>query len=708
MPTATPHRRQAFPIAAAAVVALAFLLTILPAVLAASPHRLAGPITDDVSALGGSTSDVQAALDDLQQATGAQLWVWYTDTLGGQVSSDFATATAEASGLGTTDVLLVIALNDRAYGYWKGDNVKISDAELEQVLSQDMEPALRSSDYSGAISATAKGLLVAMSGGPVIPEESAVPGATSTPGEGPAAGSTGGSPLGTLITMVIVVGLFGVGGWWFLYVRQRGRAGGTTHGGVPDDPNADLVAMPPRQLDELANRILVETDDAIRDSDQELGFAQAQFGDEAAAPFVAAVTAARDDLKRAFTIRQQLDDATPEDAPTRRQMLTELVVACRKAHDRLHAETHRFEELRALEKEAPDILARLPARADALEARLPAAEATLAGLAGYADADWQAVAANAENARTRIAAVREAADQGTKALAAGAAGTAAQAARLGEDGLAQGTDFLDAIDRLASQLEEARTKVDAELAAAQADLAKAKAAAAGAPPDADVARRLAEADLLLSEARTALDPPKPDVTAAYDKARRANELADAVEQGIRSAREQQAREIARLQAGLWSAQATVTRVSDYVAGQRGGIGTEARTRIAEAARHLDQAKALAPTNPAGALAEADTASRLAAEAERLAQRDYGQWNDPFRGGRGGGAGSDVAGAIIGGIIGGLLSGGGRRGGPFGGFGGGGGGGFGGFGGGGGGFGGFGGSSGGGSFGGGGSSGGGRW
>lgn len=703
MPTATPHRRQAFRLAAAAVVALAFLLTILSAVLAASPHRLAGPITDDVSALGGSTSGVQATLDDLQQATGAQLWIWYTDTLGGQASSDFAATTAEASGLGTTDVLLVIALDDRAYGYWKGDNVKISNAELEQVLSQDMEPALRSNDYPGAITATAQGLLVAMNGGAVTPGEGAIPGATSTPVGGPSGGSTDGSPVGTLIMVVIVVGIFAAGGWWFLYVRPRGRADeeaqGGPAGGAPDDPNADLAAMQPKQLDELANRILVETDDAIRDSDQELGFAQAQFGDEAAAPFVAAITAAKGDLKSAFTIRQQLDDTTPEDASSRRQMLTDLVVGCRKAQDRLHAETHRFEELRALEKEAPDILAKLPAKADVLEARLPPAQATHATLAAYADADWQAVAANVDNARTRIAAVRAAADQGMQALAVGATGTAAQAARLGEDGLAQGTDFLDAIDRLALELEEARTKVDAELAAAAVDLAKAKAAAAGAPPDADVARRLAEAELLLSEARTALDPPKPDVTGAYDKARRADELADAVEKGIRSAREQQARDTARREAGLRAAQMAVTRASDYVSGHRGGIGTEARTRLAEAARHLGQAVTLGPTDPAGALAEADQATRLAAEAQTLAEQDYDHWDDPFRGGGGGGGrgGSDMAGAIIGGIIGGLLSGGGRHGGG------------GGFGGGGGGFGGFGGSSGGGSFGGGGgSSGGGRW
>lgn len=702
MHTMTQARRRSIRLATTAVVvALACLLTIVGGVLGASPHRLSGPITDDVNSLSGTTPEVQTSLNDLQDATGTQLWVWYTDTLGGQDSADFATQTAKASGLGSEDLLLVIALDDRAYGYWKGDDVGITDSALSEILSLDLEAGLRSQEYAGAIVETAKALTTAMNGGPVVSVEAPIPGTTVAPvppGGGPADGSTGGSPIGILVALAIIgVGAVLIG--WFLSGSRRGNAGPAT-ANSPDDPNSDLAALAPKELDELANRILVEADDAIRDSDQELGFAQAQFGDEAAAPFVAAIEAARDNLKSAFTIRQRLDDATPEDAAARRQMLIDLVIACRKAQARLDAETHRFDELRELEKEAPDILAKLPAKAEALEARIPAAETTLAGLGAYADSDWQAVAANVDNARTRIAAVRAAADEGTKALSAGTPGIAAHAARLGEDGLAQGAAFLDAIDRLSSELAKARTEVDAELAAAVTDLERAKVAAATGPPDPAVAPRLVEAEQLLSEARTALDPPKPDVTGAYDKARRANEIADAIEAGIRSAREQQAREAARLQAGLSAAQAAVTRASDYVAGQRGGIGTDARTRVAEATRHLQQAVALAPTDPTAALTEADAATRLAAEAERIAKQDYGQWDDPFRG-AGGRAGSDVAGAIIGGIIGGLLSGGGHRGG----FGGGG---FGGFGGGGGGFGGFGGSSGGGSFGGGGSSGGGRW
>ena len=44
-------------------------------------------------------------------------------------------------------------------------------------------------------------------------------------------------------------------------------------------------------LNAEANRLLLASDDAVRDSEQELGFAQAQFGEAAAAPFEVAIAA---------------------------------------------------------------------------------------------------------------------------------------------------------------------------------------------------------------------------------------------------------------------------------------------------------------------------------------------------------------------------------------------------------------------------------
>jgi uncharacterized membrane protein YgcG/BMFP domain-containing protein YqiC len=680
------HRTHAAHAAGALVGALLLIAVLASGVLGASPERLATPITDDVGALGGTTSAVQQALDDLQRTDNVQLWVWFTDTTDGSAAADFATETAKLSSFGGNDLLLVIAMTDHAYGYWKSNSIPLLNAQLDTVLGADLEPSLKAGDNGGAIVATAAGI------------------------RGAIGGSTGGSPLGTLVTVLLVVGVIAVAAWWFFYRRKRPAADGSAGAGTAGASVDDIAAMKTPDLEKLANQALVQTDDAVRDSEQELGFAQAQFGDAEVAPFQAAIAGAKGDLAAAFRLRQQLDDAIPEDAATHRRMLEALVRGCRHAQAGLDAVKEEFERLREIEAKAPQILAALPAQADAVEARIPAAQEAMTRLDAFADASWQSVAPNIDEARKRLAAVREAVDEGAKAQAANDTQTAARAARLGQDALGQGTAFLDGIDRLAKELDEAKAKVDEMLIEADRDLSQARTAAAGSA-DPALAARLAQADTLLAGARTALAGPKPDVAAAYQRARDAHTIADDILATLRTAAEQSTRDAARLDASIKAAQATLTRATDFIATRRGAVGTEGRTRLAEAQRHLTQAVAAGATDPVGGTHEADEATRLANAAYQAAQDDYGRYDDPWHGGgRGGGAGGagiggNIAGAIIGGIIGSMLSGGGRGGGGLGG---------GGLFGGGGGFGGGwgGGSSGGGSFGGGGfgggSSGGGRW
>jgi uncharacterized membrane protein YgcG/BMFP domain-containing protein YqiC len=672
---------------AARALAGALLLTVMVAstALGSSPRRLATQVTDDVSALAGAASTLQQPLDNLQKTDNVQLWVWFTDTTGTLSAPDFATQTAALSGFGGNDLLLVIAMSDHAYGYWKSSAIPLTNTELESILGKDLEPSLQSGDNAGAILATATGIHLAMSG----TSGSAASGTPAPAAGAGSGGSGGGSPIGTLVAILLIVGLLAVAGWWFLYGRKP-------RGAAVDD----IAAMKTPDLEKLANQALVETDDAVRDSEQELGFAQAEFGDDAIAPFQAAITGSKSDLAASFRIRQQLDDAVPEDAATHRRMLEDLVRGCRHAQAGLDDVKEEFEKLREIEAKAPQILAALPAQADALEARIPASQQAMTRLGAYADASWQSVAPNIDEAGRRIAAVREAVEHGTKALAANDGQTAARAARLGQDALGQGTAFLDGIDRLAKQLDEAKAKVDQMLADAETDIAQARKASAGSP-DPALAARIAQADTLLRGARASLAGPKPDVGAAFQQASQAHAIADDILATLRTAAEQRARDAARLDASIKGAQASVTRATDFVATRRGAVGTEARTRLAEAQRHLDQSLASGATDPGGAASEADQATGLANAAYAAAQDDYGRYDDPWHGGGrgGGGAGGDIAGALIGGIIGGMLMGGGRRGG-FGGLGGFGGGGFGG------GWGG-GGSSGGGHWGGG-SSGGGRW
>jgi BMFP domain-containing protein YqiC/uncharacterized membrane protein YgcG len=699
-----PRTRRSYAARTAAGLAGALLLiaALASAVLGASPKHLAAQVTDDVGAVSGGAGSVQPALDDLQRAANVQLWVWFTDTTGGLSAADFATQTAKLNGFGGNDLLLVLAMTDHAYGYWKSDAVPLSNTRLDSILGADLEPGLRSGENGAAIVATAAGIRAVVTG---PAPTTGGPAASASTGGGGATGSTGGSPLGTLLTVLLLVGLLAVAGWWVLYRWKRpvGAAGGSgaTPSGAPVD---DIAAMKTPDLETLANQALVQTDDAVRDSEQELGFAQAQFGDAEVAPFLAVIVDAKGDLAAAFKLRQQLDDEIPEDAATHRRMLEELVRGCRQAQARLDSVKEEFERLREIEAKAPQILAALPAQADALQARIPAAQAAMTRLAAYADASWHAVAPNIDEAQKRLAAVREAVGEGARAIAANDAPTAGRAARLGQDALGQGTAFLDGIDRLATELDEAKAKVDQMLVDADRDLAQATEASATSP-DPALAAKLAQAVALLSGARTALANPKPDVAAGYQQARDAHTIADDALVALRTATEQRARDAARLDASVKAAQATLTRAADFIATRRGAVGTEARTRLAEAQRHLDQAVALGAADSVGATREADQATQLANAAYQAAQDDYGRYDDPWHGGgRGGGGGGgagvggNIAGAIIGGIIGGMLSGGGRGGG-FGGFGGGG------FGGGWGG-----GSSGGGSFGGGGggSSGGGRW
>ncbi len=631
---------------------------------AAEPANLRAQLTDDVGALSASEErEVSAAQETLLDESGVQLWVWFTDTTGDLTAPDFAAETARQSSLGGTDFLVVLAMDDRAYGYWASEAIPLSNAEIEQILSTEMEPGLRDGDNAGAIVslAGALGSALAAPAPTTAPAPTDVPAATPTPTQPPDQGGDGGSGLGTGIMVIVVVAIVGLAGWFFFVRRRYGdgapRGGGA---GTPPDP---LAGLSDEDLNAEANSLLLATDDAVRDSAQELGFADAQFGAPEAATFGAAIEAAKGDLRAAFEIRQQLDDATPEDRPTRRRMLGELIARCHAAQARLDAETERFEKLRAFEREAPGILAALPATIDTVEGRLPAVAATMAHLEEYADASWQAVATNLDEARARTAAARAAVTQGEAAIAAADGPKTAAATRVGQEAVAQAGAFLDAIEHLGAELDQARDRVDIEIADAAADLARARGSAgdATAPADPAIPARLEEAEALLADARADIGHPKPDVGAAYGKARRANEIADEVLAGIRTAAEQHAALASRLETSIRGAQATVTRASEYVANHRGGVGSEARTRVAEAARHLDAAVASGAADPAAGIREAEAAARLANEALALAQRDYGGWDDPWRGGRrggGGGGGGDVAAAIIGGIIGGMLSGGG--------------------------------------------------
>jgi hypothetical protein len=69
------------------------------------------------------------------------------------------------------------------------------------------------------------------------------------------------------------------------------------------------------------------------------------------------------------------------------------------------------------------------------------------------------------------------------------------------------------------------------------------------------------------------------------------------------------------------ADARLRQISDYVARHRQSIGAEARARFDEAKRQLAAAHAAEASDDAGAIAHANRASTLAAQAQTLANAD---------------------------------------------------------------------------------------
>jgi uncharacterized membrane protein YgcG len=616
-------------------------------VLAAEPPEIEGPITDQAEVMSpDEESSALPSVERLREETGVQLFSVFVDTTEDLSLDEFVDETIERNGLGPSDALLLVAVEDRQYRV-NIDGSLMSPAEVDELARTATEPALSDGNWAGAIVATADGLTT----------ELAAPGPSQAPppGPGPVPEPT---PDGGIPGLFILAGLiFGavvllIGLRWAVGGRLRARSGEER-----DVQTGDLARR--------ANVLLVQTDDLVRDAEQEVSFAEAQFGADAQ-PYRAALEASRADLKEAFHARQLLDDEQPDDESTRRRLLTQIIERAEAATRRLTEQAEAFERLRAIERNGPAILASLPAEIAKLEARLPAVRATRDALDVYAESDRASVAGNLPEAEKRIAYLKRVVAEAnaptfgsTGGSSPGTASTGGDSpgrrARLAQGALAGATDLLDQIDRLAASLESARGQAETEMAAAEQDLAIAATEVHEGAVGADVTGRMAEARSLLESARNALAGPRPAVLTALRVAQQANRIGDEILAGIRTERDRRARAAAALETAVRAAQTSVTLASDFIANRRNGVRHEARTRLAEAERHLAMAMELGPADPPRATGEAQAAQRLADEALRLAQADFHLWDSGGVAG-GGRRGSDgeLIGAILGGMLGGWL------------------------------------------------------
>ena len=605
-----------------------------PAALAEPPFRLPDTITDNAGVLSDrQLADVQNAVDQLYNERRVRLWVVFVESFAPQGAVGWAQQTRTISDLSNEDAILAVATGQRSYAFLVpsaaagGSSTKVDDIRRDRI-----EPALRNNDWAGAATAAATGLA----------------------GLGKSGGQGGGL---SLIPMLVIVGigLLVIAALMVWSRRRRAKRHAADVAAAknvdPTDPAA-LASVPIDALDDLSRSIVVQVDNAVRTSANELVLAVEEFGEAQTAPFATAVDHARTTLKQAFAVRQKLDDDVPEPQPERRDLLTRVVVSAAKANRELDTQTTAFHQMRDLVLNAPERLDALTQQLVTMTARLEPSQQKLTALhSEFAESALASVARNVNAAKERVAFADDAISKG-RALAAkpvaGEVGELVDCVRGGESALQQANTMLDAIDSAASDIRKAVTTLPSAIEDIQRGInqAAAQLAQGGLTKESELstARDAAVKAVTAAQSTGAADP-----LGAFTQLTQADADLDLLLAGVAEEREATERLNRSYEQALFTAQSRVRSVSDYIDTRRGSVGPEARTRFNEAVRQLEAAQTKSKTNITEAIAHANGAALLAAQAQQLANDDVQAGQRQYQARYSGGRQSDM-GAMVGGII----------------------------------------------------------
>ena len=621
------------------VLAMAGITALLstPTAVAEPPFRVQDRVTDNAGVLSGSQeAEVNAAVDKLFKDRQIKLWVVYVKTFDGQGRQAWTEQTEKLSDFGTNDALLAVATEDRAYTF-SADQSVVSVTQRGNIEREKIEPALRSNQWAAAATGAANGL-----------------NSYNSPSSEPSSGQNISAKAIWIAVAALV--LLAVVLWWWTH-RRRGRRNKAELEAAkrvdPTDAQA-LAAVPLEALDELSKQIVVDVDNAVRTSTNELELATEEFGAVRVAPFAKAVKNAKTALAEAFNVRQTLDDDVPESPLQKRQLLTKVITSAGAADRELEAQQHAFGEMRNVLINAPERLGSMTQQMVALTARLaPAAQALAALHQQFADAALASVAGNVDQARQRLTFADDNITKGRGLISAPAQDQTAlfDTVRAAEGALQQSGTLLDAVDSAATDINRAIAGMPAAIDDIQQgiDSAAAQLQQSGTP-QADALR--AARDVAVRAVDDARANAGTDPLGTFTRLTKADADLDRVLENVVQLSAEAQKQAQVLDQALFAAQSRIKAVSEFIDTRRGSIGPEARTRLSEAARQLDAAQAKRATNPTEAIAHANGAASLAAQAQSLANDDVRKAQVSYapQYGRQSDMGSVIGGIIIGNIL----------------------------------------------------------
>ena len=457
-------------------------------VAAPAAHAVTVPpgvyVVDEAGVL--STSDEQRLtqeIQDLRRDTGQGLYVVYVDEFSTDAQT-LAQDVARQRGLGTNDSVLAIAVEERAYGLDSGGDANLQNQVTRTYVGPELskigtDPG--SAEWLAAGTAAVQGLDDAADGtldgtgasGAEYDPAGALPAGTAGDGS-TAQGASGGGALTAVLGAGAVAAAVG-GGVLVARSRKRTQGGAVERGRTEEARRDPLDELSVEQLRTQAGSKLVAADDAIRSSEQELGFAEASYGEKSVATFRQDIDQAKEHMRASFQLQHQLDDEIPDTEAEQRAWLKEIIQRSEAVGAALAAHKKEFDSLRDLENQVPEALERVDARLPEARSRVQESESAIAALHGqYAESALAEVADNAAQARERLEFVETAVAKARSAWDAQDRSTAALAVRAAEEALSQVDTLTDAVGKAEGSLRAMLGNLQTGLAQSEQDVAEAE------------------------------------------------------------------------------------------------------------------------------------------------------------------------------------------------------------------------------------------
>lgn len=628
-------------------------------VLAEAPSFYDSSITDTAGILSSSQiSEIESAIREAEQVHRTKLYVVFVDSFDGQSSDVWSSQALDANGGSTSNVgVYAVAVEDRAFAVQLGDQWPVGALDDMYNAAYDRLRSGSEPDWAGSALALAE----------AASQPSFSGGGTTSGGPSTSADGESAAWLGAGAGAVALAG----GGIW-AYSRRKKKADTQASlesaRAIEPTNTSDLMNQPMEVLERLAEEELVSTDEAIRNSREELDIATAEFGAERTRSFTRAMNNSTTTLQKAFALKQRLNSGAVRDEYEKRALLVEIISSCGVADDALESEAQNFADMRSLLMNAGPALDNVTQSTIDLRARIPEAEAQLEHLkTQYSSAMLSTITDNVPMAKVSLEEAERNLELG-RTIASKPAG--------------QQGGLVDAIH----QAEEAATNADKLLKGienAQSDITAAKAGLPGLIKE--IEDEIEEATQLRSQGLaqgTQADWQALDAVVAKAKAQ-LTEVHSAVQTNplgawhlltevdskldeqldtVRTTTADHNRQLQIFDKQMATAQAAITAAEDFIKTRGRLVKSDARTHLANAQRLFAETHQGRNSQTRQATELARQAARAAKLASQQAQRDVDDYNRRQQRQSSSNAGGIITGMVINEILNGSSRGGGFGGG----------------------------------------------